>query len=137
MARPRGNVVAAADRKMREARERWLLRGEGTLAEFAEAMDEFTRWDELHGHTTSTGATGLPDLDEYPSDMARRSRADGQGGGVVAEGDAPELPVEAGRAPSAAIRGPLAGVGESTARPRDPVGWGACHGLPYLERGRR
>lgn len=122
MARPKGSVVAAADRRMREARERWLLRGEGTLAEFAEAMDAFSRWDLEHGHTTATGATGLPDLEEYDLDRARDAPEELPGPTVgVGGADPPPVPEEAGSAPSTPIRRPPDGDGESTARLLDPV----------------
>lgn len=136
MARPKGSVVAAADRKMREARERWLLRGEGTLSEFGEAMGEYARWDLEHGHQTSTGATGLPDLEEYHLGRARDEPEELPDPSVGAGGDdRPSTPAEAGSAPSTLIRRSPDGDGESTARLLDPVGWGACHGLPYPGRG--
>lgn len=136
MARPKGSVVAAADRKMREARERWLLRGEGTLEEFGRAMAEYREWDELHGHTTATGATGLPELEEYHLERARDEPEELPDPSVGAGGDdRPSTPAEAGSAPSALIRRPPDGDGESTARLLEPVGWDACHGLPYRGRG--
>lgn len=120
-------TLEAADREMRAARARWFDRGEGTLAEFGAAMDAYARavaearWPGVFG-----------DVEEYHPVEARRAREELPERSVEAEGDAPTLPVEAGRAPSTMIRDPLAGTGESTARLRDPVGWGACHGLPTV-----